>query len=224
MPGRRPAGKGLTMTLHGYWRSTTSYRVRIALGLKGVAYVQATHDLRVGAQRLESFRAVNPQGLVPALDTPDGILTQSPAIIEWLEERYPTPALLPDDPAGRAAVRAMAAVIGCDIHPINNLRVLDTLRREFGATKQQVDAWATRWITEGFQALEAMLSKHAGAYAHGDTPSIADCYLLPQVYSAERFRVDLKPFPLVTAIAGAFARLPPVAAAHPDRQPDADRQ
>jgi maleylpyruvate isomerase len=118
----------------------------------------------------------------------------------------------------------MAAVIGCDVHPINNLRVLDTLRREFGATKQQVDAWATRWITEGFQALEAMLSKHAGAYAHGDTPSIADCYLLPQVYSAARFRVDLKPFPLVTAIADAFAKLPPVAAAHPDRQPDADRQ
>lgn len=211
------------MTLHGYWRSTTTYRVRIALNLKGIAYVQATHDLRVGAQHLESFRAVNPQGLVPALDTSDGILTQSPAIIEWLEERYPTPALLPADPAGRAAVRAMAAVIGCDIHPINNLRVLDALRHEFGATKQQVNAWATRWITEGFQALEAMLSKHGGAYAYGDTPSIADCYLLPQVYSAERFRVDLAPFPLITAIADAFARLPPVAAAHPERQPDADK-
>jgi maleylpyruvate isomerase len=211
------------MTLHGYWRSTAAYRVRIALNLKGIAAAQATHDLRAGAQHLESFRAVSPQGLVPALDTQDGIFIQSPAIIEWLEERYPTPALLPGDPAGKAAVRAMAAIIGCDIHPLNNLRVLNALRREFGATGEQIKVWAARWIAEGFQAFEAMLSRHGGTYAYGDTPSIADCYLLPQVYSATRFRVDLAPFPRVTATADAFARLPPVAAAHPDRQPDADR-
>lgn len=168
------------MILHGYWRSTTSYRVRIALNLKGVAYEQVTHDLRTGAQRDDEYRAVNPQGLVPALVLDNTALTQSPAILEWLEERYPASSLLPASIDDRAVVRGMAALIACDIHPINNLRVLNALRREFGADGAGVERWIARWIDEGFAALEHLVALRGDGYAFGDAPTIADCHLIPQ--------------------------------------------
>lgn len=213
----------MSLILHGYWRSGTSYRTRIALNLKGLPYEQRPVDLRAGVQGSEAFRALNPQGLVPALEADGAVLTQSPAILEWLEERYPDPPLLPQEPDERAIVRAMAALIGCDIHPLNNLRVLNALRAGFGADGEAVKRWAARWIGDGFAALETMIARHGGAFAYGDRPTLVECYLVPQVYSAERFSVDLSPYPRVAAAASAAQALAPVAAAHPDRQPDADR-
>ena len=213
----------MSLTLHGYWRSTTAYRVRIALAVKGVAYEQVTHDLRTGAQREAGYRALNPQGLVPALETDDAVLTQSPAILEWIDETYPDPPLLPADANGRATVRAMAATIACDIHPVNNLRILNALRAEFGADEAAVTRWIARWIGDGFAALATLIARHGDGFAFGATPTIADCHLVPQVYSAERFAVDLSPYPHLTAAADKARALPAFAAAHPDRQPDADR-
>ncbi len=212
----------MTLTLHGYWRSTASYRVRIALNLKEIVYDQATHDLRTGAQRDPAYLALTPQGLVPALDAPDGLLTQSLAIIEWIDEHWPQPALLPKDARGRAIVRGMADVVGTDIHPLNNLRVLQALREQFAATPDQVQAWIARWITDGFTALEHMISVHSGVFAFGDQPTLADCVLVPQLYSAERFGVDLEPFDNLRRIVAAALALEAVASAHPSRQPDAD--
>jgi maleylpyruvate isomerase len=163
-----------------------------------------------------------PQGLVPAVETPDGALTQSLAILEWIEERWPEPALLPEDAHGRTIVRAMAGLIAADIHPLNNLRVLQALREQFSASPDQVQAWITRWITDGFAALERMLERYGGAFAFGDHPTLADCALVPQVYSAERFGIDLEPFPHIRRAAAAALALGPVAAAHPSAQPDAD--
>lgn len=213
----------MSLTLHGYWRSTAAYRVRIALAVKGVDYAQVTHDLRKGAQRDASYRALNPQGLVPALETEDAVLTQSPAILEWIDETYPDPPLLPADANGRAIVRAMAATIACDIHPVNNLRILNALRAGFGADEAAVNRWIARWIGDGFAALETQIARHGDGFAFGTTPTIADCHLVPQVYSAERFAVDLSPYPRLKAAAENARALPAFAAAHPDRQPDADR-
>jgi len=210
------------MILHGYWRSGAAYRTRIALELKGLAYEQKGVDLRTGAQRSEAFVALNPQGMVPALEVDGAVLTQSPAILEWLEETHPQPPLLPGDPVDRAHVRAMAALVGCDIHPLNNLRVGKALRETFGADQAAVDAWAARWIAPGFQALEALAGRHGGAWCFGDAPTLADCYLVPQIYSARRFNVPLDPFPRLLAIDAGAARHPAFIAAHPDRQPDAD--
>jgi maleylpyruvate isomerase len=212
----------MTLTLHGYWRSTASYRVRIALNLKGVAYDQAPHDLRTGAQRDPAYLALAPQGLVPALEASDGPITQSLAILEWIEECWPQPALLPQHHYGRAVVRAMAGLITADIHPLNNLRVLEALREQFSATPEQVQAWITRWIADGFAALERMIGAHGGQFAFGDQPSLADCTLVPQVYSAERFGVDLGPYVHIRRVATVAMALEPVAAGHPSRQPDAD--
>jgi maleylpyruvate isomerase len=208
--------------LHGYWRSTASYRVRIALNLKGAAYDQATYDLRTGAHRDSAYLALAPQGLVPALETDSGPLTQSLAILEWVEERWPEPALLPSDAHGRAIVRAMAGMIVADTHPLNNLRVLQQLRTQFSATPQQVESWAAHWITEGFSALEPLVDEHGGAFAFGDHPTLADCVLVPQMYSAERFGVDLTPFARLRRATFSALALEGVAAAHPARQPDAD--
>ena len=210
------------MILHGYWRSGAAYRTRIALALKGLAYDQQGVDLRTGAQRSEAFVALNPQGMVPALEVENAVLTQSPAILEWLEETHPAPALLPSDPVGRAHVRAMAALIGCDIHPLNNLRVGKALRETFGADQAAVDAWAARWILPGFEALEALVGRHGAGWCFGDAPTLADCYLIPQIYSARRFNVPLESFPRLLAIEAAAARHPAFIAAHPDNQPDAD--
>ena len=210
------------MILHGYWRSGAAYRTRIALALKGLAYEQQGVDLRTGAQRSEAFVALNPQGMVPALEVEGAVLTQSPAILEWLEETHPSPALLPADPIERAHVRAMAALIGCDIHPLNNLRVGKALRETFGADQAAVDAWAARWIVPGFEALESLVACHGSGWCFGAAPTLVDCYLIPQIYSARRFNVPLDAFPRLRAIDAAAALHPAFIAAHPDNQPDAD--
>lgn len=209
----------MTLRLHGYWRSSAAYRVRLALGLKGLTYEQVPHDLRTGAQATPDYRALNPQALLPTLEADGLVLTQSPAILEWLDERFPDPPLLPADPDARAVVRAMAAIVACDIHPVNNLRILSALRRDFDAQDVAVSRWIRRWITQGFEALEVMIARHGGGFAYGDTPTIADCHLLPQVYNALRFDLDLAPFPLLAAAAAKLdTRVPQ---AHPDAQPDA---
>jgi len=210
------------VTLHSYWRSGASYRVRIALNLKDVAHSQVYHDLRKGEQKAPEFLELSPQGLVPVLVEGETVLTQSPAILEWIEERWPEPALLPTDPKERAQVRAMCALIGCDIHPLNNLRVLQSLRRDLEAEQRQVDDWIARWITAGFAALEVLIGRHGAGYAFGDRPTLADCYLVPQVYSAERFNVDLSGYPRLMTAAEAARTLPAFAAASPAQQADAD--
>ncbi len=211
----------MTLVLHGYWRSGTSYRTRIALNLKGLDYETRPLNLLAGDQAGDAYRALNPQGLVPALETDGRILTQSAAILEWLEETHPDPPLLPLDPAGRASVRAMAALVGTDIHPLNNLRVLRVLKRDLGASDEQLSAWETRWISDGFAALEQLIGTNGDGFCFGSSPTLADCYLTPQVYSAIRFGVDLSPYPLIRAVDDRMRALPAVAAAHPDRQPDA---
>ena len=209
------------MILHGYWRSGTSYRTRIALNLKGLSYDQVGVDLRTGAQRSGDYLALNPQGLVPALVTDGGdVLSQSPAILEWLEETFPQPALLPSDPVARAQVRAMAAVVGCDIHPLNNLRVLKAIKA-IGADEAATQGWIAQWIVSGFDALEAMVVNHGRGWCYADTPTLADCYLIPQIYSARRFNVDLSAYPNLLAIEARAQAHPAFPAAHPDRQPDA---
>lgn len=210
------------MILHGYWRSGASYRVRIALNLKALTYEQAAHDLRQGRQKTPDYLALNPQGMVPALDVDGQVLIQSPAILEWLEETYPEPPLLPRDAGDRATVRAMSAVIGCDIHPLNNLRVLTSLRRDLGADQATVDAWAARWIAPGFDALEALVARDGAGFSFGDGPTLADCYLIPQLYSARRFNIETAAWPALEAVEARALAHPAFAAAHPDRQPDAD--
>ena len=211
----------MNLILHAYWRSGTSYRTRIALNLKGLAYEQRPVNLLEGEQGGDAYRALQPQGLVPALEHDGEVLTQSPAILEWLEETYPQPPLLPLEAVERAQVRAMAAVIGCDIHPLNNMRVLRALKRELTATDEQLSAWEDRWIGDGFAALEVMIARHGAGFCWGDRPSLADCYLIPQVYSAVRFGVDLEPYPLIRAVDARAQALEAFVAAHPDRQPDA---
>ena len=210
------------MILHGYWRSGAAYRVRIALELKGIGYQQVNHDLRTGEQADKEYAALNPQRLVPALETGGAVLTQSGAILEFLEETYPSRALLPAGAVGRAIVRGMMATIGADVHPLHNLRVMTTLRRDLGADEAAVNAWIAKWMAAGFSALETQVARHGDGFAYGASATLADCFLVPQLYSAERFGVDLTPYPRLVA-AGEVARaLPEVAAAHPSRQPDAD--
>ena len=210
------------MILHGYWRSGASYRVRIALALKGIGYDLAAHDLRTGEQKAPDYLALNPQGMVPALQTGDRVLIQSPAILEWLEETHPSPPLLPSGADDRAAVRAMCALIGCDIHPLNNLRVLKALRADFAADQAAVNAWAAAWIAPGFDALQALVDRHGTDWCFGDAPTLADCYLIPQLYSARRFDMDLSPWTHLLAVEARAQAHPAFEAAHPDRQPDAD--
>ncbi len=207
--------------LHGFWRSSAAYRVRIALGLKGIAYRQRPVDLLAGEQHDAAYTQIAPHHLVPALEQDGRVLIESPAILEWIDAKWPAPPLLPDNIDDAAIVRAMAALIACDIHPLNNLRVLNAIRSDFEATNPQVKAWIARWITEGFAALESLVARHGGRFAFGDTPTLADCYLVPQLDSAERYRVDLSPFPRVSAAGNAARALAEVAAAHPDLQPGA---
>jgi maleylpyruvate isomerase len=211
-----------TTTLFGFFRSGTSHRVRIALNLKGVSYEQVAIDLRKEEHFGEAYRAINAQQMVPTLDI-DGVrLTQSPAILEWLEERFPSPPLLPADAFDRAQVRAMAAIIGCDIHPINNRRILEALRGRFGADEAAVNDWCGTWIGSGFDAFEAMV-RHAdrGPFAFGASPTLADIYLVPQIESARRFKVDLNRWPRLLAIDAQCATLDAFSRAAPANQPDA---
>lgn len=211
------------LVLHGYWRSGTSYRTRIALNLKGLSYRQATLDLRKGEQHSAAFKSVNPQGLVPALETPSGVLTQSGAILEWLEEAYPNPPLLPSRLEDRVIIRMMCAIVACDIHPLNNLRVLKALKHQLGATQPYIDGWIARWIGDGFSALEPLVAQHGRGFAFGGSPTLADCHLVPQVYAAERYNIDLSPFPAIVASTKAARGVPAIAAADPALQPDADQ-
>ena len=212
------------MKLYSFFRSGTSHRLRIALNLKGLSPDYIPVDLRMDEQAEAPFKAVNPQGLVPALTLDSGeTLIQSPAIIEWLEERYPTPALLPTGAEARAHVRALAAIVGCDIHPINNRRIPQTLRKQFGADEAAINAWCGTWISAGFDAIEALLAqdKARGSFCHGNAPTLADVYLIPQIESARRFGVDLSRWPLISAVDAACAALPAFAQAVPLAQPDA---
>lgn len=209
------------LKLYSYYRSGTSYRVRMALNYKGAEYENAPVNLKDGEQHGETYRKLNPQGLLPALEMPGGVLTQSPAILEWIEETWPEPALLPEDPFLRAKVRAIAAIIGCDTHPIQNLRILLYLKNELGQPQDAVQEWARHWIAKGFDAVEPMIAGAAGPFAFGETPSMADIYLLPQIYNARRFGVDMEAYPRIAGIEAAAAEVKAFAAAHPSRQPDA---
>lgn len=213
------------MKLHGYWRSSAAYRVRIALNLKGLQVESATHALPRGEHRSDAYRALNPQGLVPALETEDGVFIQSTAIIEYLDERWPQPPLLPSSPGARAVVRGMAGIISADIHPINNLRVLNRLRNEHGADDAAVARWVNHWIREGFFALEASVARHstAGRFCHGDSVTVADLCLVPQMYNARRFGCDLAGFPTLVAIDAHCRGLEAFRRAEPESQPDATR-
>ncbi len=213
------------MKLYNYWRSGTSYRVRIAFELKGLSYEYVPVDLREGAHKRANYLALNPQGLVPALDLADGnIISQSPAIIEFLEETYLENPLLPNGGVERAKVRALASIVGCDIHPLNNLRIMKYLKNDLEQPQAKVDAWIKRWIVDGFQALEAILKQDnsRGDFCHGGKPGLAECYLLPQIYSAQRFNVDMSTFKILTKIEQACLKLEAFERAYPDNQPDAD--
>ena len=211
------------MKLYNFFRSGTSHRLRIALNLKGLQTTYVPVDLRTEQHLKDEFKAINPQGLVPALEVDGQVLIQSPAIIEWLEETHPTPALLPAGAAERARVRALAAIFGCDIHPINNRRILEYLRKELGANDDAVNAWSGTWITAGFDAYEALLAADTqrGEFSFGHTPTLADVYLIPQVESAHRFKVDLGRWPLISAVDAACAKLDAFRLAAPGLQPDA---
>ncbi len=211
------------MKLYNFFRSGTSHRLRIALNLKGLPTTHVPVDLRTEQHLKDEFKAINPQGLVPALEVDGQVLIQSPAIIEWLEETHPTPALLPAGATERARVRALAAIVGCDIHPINNRRILEYLRKELGANEDAVNAWCATWITAGFDAYEALLAADTqrGEFSFGHTPTLADVYLIPQVESARRFKVDLGRWPLISAVDAACAKLDAFRLAAPGLQPDA---
>ena len=203
--------------LFDYFRSSAAYRVRIALNLKGIAWRSRKVDLLHDGQRADDYRARNPQGLVPALEIDGRILAQSLAIIGYLEETRPDPPLLPSDPADRAHVRAMALAIACDIHPLNNLRVLKYLKGALDQDETARNGWYAHWIGEGFEALEAMARPRSGRFLFGDAPTIADVCLVPQIYNARRFEVPLDDFPTLVAADSAAGALDAFAAAHPDR-------
>ena len=216
----------MALRLYTYWRSSAAYRVRIALALKGLAYESVPrHLLRGGGeQRSAAYLATNPQGLVPALDHDGHVVTQSLAICEYLEEIHPQPPLLPADPRGRAAVRAMALAVACDIHPLNNLSVLQYLRGELGQGDAAVTRWTSHWIDRGFTALEQLIARHSvdGLHCCGATVTLADVFLVPQVANSRRVSLDLAPYPKLAAVARHLESLPAFVAARPEAQPDAE--
>ncbi|HPD92599.1 MAG: maleylacetoacetate isomerase [Rhodobacter sp.] len=213
------------MRFHGYFRSSSSYRCRIAFNLKGLAYdFVPVHLVRDGGQQKSAaYRALNPQALVPTLEVDGQVLTQSPAILEWLDEAHPTPALLPQGLFERAAVRAFCAVIACEIHPLQNLRTLQYLEANYGQGLEGKEAWCQRWIGDGLAACEALLARRpATRFAFGDTPGMAEVYLVPQMFSAQRFKVDTSGLPRLRQIVAACEGLEAFERAHPARQPDAE--
>lgn len=212
------------MKLYTYFRSSAAFRVRIALNLKGLAYEPQFVHLAKGQHRQAAYGAVNPQGLLPFLEDGAVRLSQSLAILEYLEETRPLPALLPRDPAGRARVRSLSLLVACEIHPLNNLRVLQHLRKGLGQSEDQVNAWYLHWIADGMGKLEAELAGDArtGKYCHGDSPSMADCCLVPQVFNAQRFKADLTPYPALMRVFDACMQLEAFDRAQPARQPDAE--
>jgi len=204
--------------LYDYWRSSAAYRVRIALNLKGVDYESRQVDLREDAQKSDEYRALNPQGLVPMLEIDGHRLTQSLAIINYLDLRYPNQPLIPASAADRAHVVAMAMAIACDIHPLNNLRVLKYLKNELGQSQDEVDAWYVHWISEGLPALEALAKPQAGKFLFGDAPTGADVCLIPQLYNARRFNVPLADYPTLLRAYENANKIEAFTTAHPDRQ------
>lgn len=212
------------MILYGYYRSSASFRVRIALSLKGLAYDDAFLHLRNGEQREDAFLRINPHGLIPVLDDDGTLFTQSLAIIEYLDEAHPEPAFLPPGIADRAYVRALAQSIACDIHPINNLRVLKFLRAEFAADEAVVGRWYNHWIATGFAGVEAVLANDArtGTFCFGDEPGLADILLVPQVVNAANYALDMTPYPVIQRIFDACMALPAFAQGHPRAQADAE--
>ena len=211
------------MKLYDYWRSSAAYRVRIALNLKGLDYESISVHLAQGAQHAQEYRSKNPQGLVPLLASDKGNFSQSLAIIEYLDELHRVPPLLPSDPEARAHVRAMAHVVASDIHPINNLRVQQYLAREFGASEEQKTRWIHHWVAAGFEALEAMVKQvgSSGKFCICGEPTLADICLIPQMYNARRFKLDLAPYPTLVAIDAHCTTLKPFADAAPEKQADA---
>ena len=213
------------LCLFSYWRSSAAYRVRIGLNLKGLDYeITPVHLVRDGGeQHSEDFRVTNPQQLVPVLQHGHRTLRQSLAILEYLDEIWPAPSLLPATARERQRVRALAQLVACDMHPLNNLRVLQYFERDWGVPQAERDVWVRHWINEGFVAFEALLQDHpsTGEFCDGDAPTIADCCLIPQLYSARRFAVDLTPYPTMIRIEQACLALPAFDAARPERQPDA---
>ena len=207
----------MTARLFDYHRSSAAYRVRIALNLKGISYSRVSVSLADGEQKGDAFRALNPQGFVPTLEIDGQRLTQSLAIIQYLDAAYPLPPLLPFEPAERAHVGAMALLIACDIHPLNNLRVLKYLSGPLGQPQGVRDDWYRHWVSEGFAALEAVASPRAGAFLFGDAPTMADVLLVPQMYNARRFELPLAAYPALLRADAAACALEPFAAAHPDR-------
>ena len=213
------------LVLHDYFRSSTSIRLRVALNLKGLSHDQIAHHLRKGEQRDAAYLAINPQGLVPALVLEDGaVLTQSLAIIEYLDEIHPRSPLLPKSALDRARVRALAHAVALEIHPINNLRVLAHLRSAFDADDDSISTWFRHWVAETFKPLEAMLAgdSRTGRFCHGDTPGLADLCLYAQVLSNRRFDVVMSPYPTISRVFEACAMQPAFAVAAPDKQPDAE--
>jgi maleylacetoacetate isomerase len=211
------------MKLYTFFRSSAAFRVRIALNVKGLQYDSLPKAFQKNEHRAADYLAINPQGLIPALATDGVVLSQSLAIIEYLDERHPQPALLPADPIDRARVRSMTLAIACEIHPLNNLRVLNYLRNELKQDEAGVATWYRHWVSEGFSGLEAQAREFsaAGRYCFGDALSLADVFLVPQMFNARRFKTDLTPFPTLTGISAHLESLPAFAAARPEVQPDA---
>ena len=214
-----------TLQLYSYWRSSAAYRVRIGLNLKGLAHsIVPVHLLRDGGQQHSAgYREINPQELVPTLCHGQRRLGQSLAILEYLDEFWPEPPLLPANARARHRARALAQLVACDVHPLNNLRVLQYFEQEWNVPQPERDEWVRHWIVEGFRAAEAMLSDHpsTGIFCEGDIPGLADCCLVPQVYNARRFGVDMAAYPTIERIESACLALPAFDAARPERQPDA---
>jgi maleylacetoacetate isomerase len=211
------------MKLHTYFRSSAAFRVRIALNLKGLAYDAACVHLPRGEHRAPAYGAVNPQALLPTLEDNGAALTQSLAIIEYLDETRPRPALLPGDALGRARVRSLSLLVACEIHPVNNLRVLQHLKRALGQSDEQVNAWYRHWIADGLAKLEAELARPGtGRFSHGDAPTMADCCLVPQVFNAQRYQCDLAAYPMVMRVFAECMKLDAFDRAQPSKQPDAE--